>query len=160
MQNDFLMPNADPAQVVEQVSEDGSSPRSSVHSEAEGHEDIDRASSASPASLGEPGEARVEAPEWDENPREVWCRTEQRRPMGAELQGEWTRTERPDDAWLEGFVAKLTTACLAKGNVPRTTRTRHATKPKARASDKRRRYADTQEMFKRCPARRSGEAPS
>lgn len=152
MRNDYLMPNADPAQADEQESEVGSSPPSSVHSEVEGHEDVDRASTASPASFGEPGEARMEAPDWEENPREVWCWTGQRHPLGTELQGEWMRTERPESVWLDGFVPNVTAACLENSKVPRTTRTRGATKLKARASEKRRRFADTQEMFKRCPA--------
>lgn len=99
MRNDFLMPNTDPAQVDEQVSEDGSSLRSSVHSEAAGHEDTDRASSASPASHGELGEVREEAPEWDDK-----C------GVGPSNDIRWAPT----------------TACLVNSNGPRTSRRRYA----------------------------------
>lgn len=122
-----------------------------------------------------PIETRVELPDWEKDPREVWCQTEQRNPLGVELQREWGRQERPDDEWIEDFVLRFTAACLESGD---GSASRERERPKrrcGRAGEKRRRYADTLELFKRCPARlgdlvrrndprsftgRSGSAPS
>lgn len=104
--------------------------------------------------------APLEIDEWERNPREEWLRSDPRNPLAEELQGEWRRREWPEGAWLEDFVGRVTAACLASGSVQPTSRTKRGAKPKARAGEKRRKYADTQEMFKRCPARLGSEERS
>lgn len=100
-----------------------------------------------------PIETRVELPDWEKDPREVWCQTEQRNPLGVELQREWGRQERPDDEWIEDFVLRFTAACLESGDGSASRERERPKRRNGRAGEKRRRYADTLELFKRCPAR-------
>lgn len=60
--------------------------------------------------------AALELGGWESNPRDEWLRSEPRNPLAVEFQGEWTRKERPENIWLEGFVEKVTAACLAMSN--------------------------------------------
>lgn len=80
--------------------------------------------------------AAFEVDEWERNPRDEWLRTDPRNPLAEELQGGWDRNEKPDEVWLEGFIGRVTAACLASGNVNQLQRTRRGAKPKGREAKK------------------------
>lgn len=92
--------------------------------------------------------AELEVGGWERNPREEWLQSEPRNPLSEEFKGEWEGVSKPSAAWLDGFVKKVTDAFLNAD--PRVADHRRvARRARAgRAGAKRRRYADTQELFK------------
>lgn len=97
---------------------------------------------------------------WTRNPREEWLRSEPSNPLAEELKREWEGVSKPSAAWFDGFVQKVTDAFL---NADRGDAGRQRVAGRARAGRagvKRRRYADTQELFKRCPARLANDLRS
>lgn len=98
--------------------------------------------------------ALLELGGWERNPREEGLRSESRHPLSEELRREWEEVSKHSAAWLDGFVRQVTDAFLnADPGVADRRRVQDVQGQAGRAGAKRRRYADTQELFKRCPAR-------
>lgn len=82
--------------------------------------------------------------------RGFWLGGEYSHPLALVLHAHWSLVPFPDPVWIDDFVSQVTLSLLGnnvQGGPHRAPRGVN------RAARKRRRYADTQEMFKRCPSR-------
>ncbi|XP_039292567.1 uncharacterized protein LOC120353334 [Nilaparvata lugens] len=95
-----------------------------------------------------------EGSSWAADPRRVWLNTEQTHPLAIELQERWT--EGPlSQGFLDYLVVRLTEEIIANRNDGEgyQWRGRRMHGNGNRASRKRKRYANAQELFKKCPSR-------
>lgn len=87
---------------------------------------------------------------WSGNPHGDWLDREHDHPLAKELAVVWTECESPSAEWMDGFLERVV-ASLGESDGRNTQRKRKA--GSRRGNSKKVRYADTQEIFKKCPSR-------
>jgi len=90
---------------------------------------------------------------WTEDPRTYWIGTDQTHPLAVLLRDEWTAREELPAEWIDAFCVRLVESLRAEhGNQP-AGRPRVRRGRNNRTSDRRRRFANAQAMYEKCPSR-------
>jgi hypothetical protein len=92
--------------------------------------------------------------EWVEDPCRAWLRGERIHDLSRELAERVVDGGLLDQGWIDGFVERVTGAMSAvQVSGMKNKRPRSVLLPKGRAGKKRKVYATTQELYRRCPER-------
>lgn len=105
----------------------------------------------SPSSLDE---EEINEKSWEGNNRTLWLEKEQTHPLSKELKKHWTERSHPKDEWIEKFVTKMVKGFPEHAekyeNISGYRRRKRFRKETIK---KRRRYANAQELYKKCPSK-------